>query len=39
MIRGFCVEAYRTLYQKAFDMGDYGTAIKAIKLLEAMAKR
>ncbi len=39
MIRGFCIEAYRTLYQKSLDIGDFTTALKALKLLENIAKR
>lgn len=38
MVRGFCIEAYRTVYQKAFDIGDYTTALRALKQLENTAK-
>ena len=37
MVRGFCIEAYRQLYQKALDMADYTTALKALQRLERTA--
>jgi hypothetical protein len=39
LIRGFCIEAYRTIYQKAFHIGDYGTALKALARLELAASK
>jgi hypothetical protein len=39
MVRGFCIEAYRSLYQKALDIGDYTTALKALARLENAARK
>lgn len=36
-IRGFCIEAYREIYQKALAIGDLSTALKALARLEKTA--
>ena len=33
---GFCLEATRTLYQRAIEAGDHSTALKALKQLYVM---
>lgn len=38
MIRGWCIEAYRNIYQRSLDMGDYTNALAAVKCLEKTAK-
>lgn len=36
-IRGFCIEAYREIYQKSLAIGDLSTALKALARLEKTA--
>lgn len=36
-IRGFCIEAYRDIYQKSLAIGDLSTALKALARLEKTA--
>jgi hypothetical protein len=39
VIRGWCLEAYREMYRRMVDIGDYAGALKAIKELMAFANR
>lgn len=39
VIRGFCLEAYRELYRRCFDIGDYQGGMKAVKELMAYATK
>lgn len=36
VIRGWCVEATRNVYQKALDANDLATALRAIKQLQSL---
>ena len=36
--RGWCLEAYRELYRKLFETGDYSGALKAIKEIANLAE-
>lgn len=38
-IRGFCFEAYRELYRKMVEIGDFANALRALKQIEAMGKQ
>lgn len=38
VIRGWCLEAFRDLYQRSLAIGDFGTALKAIKELSRLSK-
>jgi hypothetical protein len=38
-LRGWCIEATRTVYQRALESRDYGAALRAIKQLAAFAGR
>jgi len=37
VIRGWCIEATRHVYQKAIEVGDLATALRAVKQLQGMA--
>lgn len=37
VIRGWCLEAYRELYRKMIDIGDYANALRAVKELRQAA--
>jgi len=37
IIRGWCIEATRHVYQKAIELGDLATALRAVKQLHSMA--
>jgi len=37
VIRGWTLEAYRTIYQKMLSIGDYANALKAVKLIYDIA--
>lgn len=38
VLRGWCLEAYRELYRKMVDVGDYAGAIRAVKELHKIAQ-
>lgn len=37
-IRGWCLEAYREVYRRAMEVGDNGTALRAVKQILEMAR-
>jgi len=37
VIRGWCIEATRHVYQRAIELGDLATALRAVKQLHSMA--
>ena len=39
VVAGFCFEAYRELYRKMVEAGDYQGALKAVKLISDLAGR
>ncbi len=39
VIRGWCFEAYRDLYRRLYENGDFVGALRAVKLLQDMAAR
>lgn len=38
IVRGWCFEAARSLYQKMVEIGDFAGALAAVKQIHAMAK-
>ncbi|HZL37847.1 MAG TPA: hypothetical protein VFC78_21190 [Tepidisphaeraceae bacterium] len=38
LARGWCIEAAKLLYRKATDSGDHGAAVKAVKLVDELAR-
>jgi len=38
-IRGFCFYASRDLYRRALEIGDFATALRAIKQLDDLSRR
>ena len=39
VVRGWCFEAAKSLYQKMAEIGDFAGALRAVKLLYDMAKQ
>lgn len=37
LVKGWCIEAARRVYQKAVEVADHQTALRAIKLLSDLA--
>jgi hypothetical protein len=37
LVRGFVFEGIRTIYQKAMEIGDLGTALRSLKMLKEFA--
>lgn len=38
-VRGFCIEAYRDLYRRCIEIGDFTTALKALARLETTSRK
>jgi hypothetical protein len=38
LARGWCFEAYRSLYVKALEAGDFGTALRCVKEIGGMTR-
>ncbi len=37
VVRGWCFEAYRELFRKTLEIGDFAAALRAVKLIQDMA--